>query len=286
MTTPTMTSPSITDSTVLLSGGTPDLDFAVSNNGTTSYIIDLAFNPTITLVKGRTYTFNITTEGQPFWIQTTPAPYNSANVVTSGITNNGTQSGTLTYTVPSDGSVTTLYYVAEANPTMTGTINIIDVPSFTTTVKSVEASSAKQIVFPDANGTVITTGNLADIVSLGQIVSVYAKGPVVGHPNIYNVTDPTTILVPGFDGGIVVTKSATATTVQVPNDFIDDPASNFPVGSQVTVIQYGAGQVTFAGSGTATVSGSPGLKLRAQYSSATLIKIEVNTWVVSGDLVA
>ena len=60
----------------------------------------------------------------------------------------------------------------------------------------------------------------------------------------------------------------------------------FPVGSQITIIQTGSGQTTLVGTGGVTLNGSPGLKLRAQWSSATLIKRATDTWVAVGDLVA
>jgi hypothetical protein len=60
----------------------------------------------------------------------------------------------------------------------------------------------------------------------------------------------------------------------------------FPVGSQVTVLQVGAGQTTIVASGGVTVNATPGLKLRTQWSSATLIKRATDTWVAIGDLVA
>jgi hypothetical protein len=40
----------------------------------------------------------------------------------------------------------------------------------------------------------------------------------------------------------------------------------------------------FAPGGGAIVNGTPGLRLRAQYSAATAKKIAANTWVVIGDL--
>ena len=81
---------------------------------------------------------------------------------------------------------------------------------------------------------------------------------------------------------IVEVSNAGATTLTVPLD----SSVNFPNGSTVTVLQTGAGQVTIAGAGGVTVNGTPGLKLRTQWSMATLIKRAANTWVVSGDLSA
>jgi len=66
---------------------------------------------------------------------------------------------------------------------------------------------------------------------------------------------------------------------------LGDGSANLPIGSQITILQTGASQVTIVGSG-ATINATPGLKLRAQWSSATLIKRAANTWVAIGDLVA
>lgn len=60
----------------------------------------------------------------------------------------------------------------------------------------------------------------------------------------------------------------------------------FPVGSQVTILQTGAGQTTIVATGGVTINATPGLKLRTQWSSATLIKRATDTWVAIGDLVA
>lgn len=60
-------------------------------------------------------------------------------------------------------------------------------------------------------------------------------------------------------------------------------SSLFPVGFSVDVLQTGASQVTIAGT-SFTPNATPGLKLRTQWSSATLIKRALNSWVVLGDL--
>jgi len=60
---------------------------------------------------------------------------------------------------------------------------------------------------------------------------------------------------------------------------------NFPIGSSIEILQTGSSQVTIAGSGF-TPNGTPGLKLRAQWSSASLVKRGSDLWIVSGDLSA
>jgi hypothetical protein len=65
---------------------------------------------------------------------------------------------------------------------------------------------------------------------------------------------------------------------------ITDSAS-FPVGFYVDVLQTTTSQVTIAGT-SFTPDATPGLKLRARWSSATLIKRSLNSWVALGDLSA
>lgn len=70
-------------------------------------------------------------------------------------------------------------------------------------------------------------------------------------------------------------------TISIPSD-----NAFWPVGRRMEVIQTGSSEVTIAGSSGVTVNGTPGLKLRAQWSGATIIKRASNTFVVIGDLKA
>jgi hypothetical protein len=60
----------------------------------------------------------------------------------------------------------------------------------------------------------------------------------------------------------------------------------FPTGSQINIIQTGAGQTTVVATGGVTINATPGLKLRAQWSSATLVKRATDTWALIGDVSA
>jgi hypothetical protein len=73
-------------------------------------------------------------------------------------------------------------------------------------------------------------------------------------------------------------------TVSIPTD----ATFNFAIGTQINILNVGSGTITVAAvtPGTTTLNGTPGLKLRAQWSSATLIKRAANTWVILGDLSA
>jgi hypothetical protein len=83
--------------------------------------------------------------------------------------------------------------------------------------------------------------------------------------------------------GLIVVDSASPLTITVSQN----STTAFPQGAQVTILRKGTGAVTIAGAGTASIVGTPGLKLRAQYSSATLIKLDsADSWVLVGDLSA
>jgi hypothetical protein len=81
---------------------------------------------------------------------------------------------------------------------------------------------------------------------------------------------------------LVELNNAAAITLTIPTN----ATAAFPVGTSIDILQTGAGQVTVAGAAGVTVNATPGLKLRAQWSSATLFKRATDTWVVMGDLSA
>jgi hypothetical protein len=95
--------------------------------------------------------------------------------------------------------------------------------------------------------------------------------------NAQTGTTYTTVL---LDNNKVVTlDNASAIALTVPLN----ASVAYPTGAQIHLYNKGAGQVTVAGDAGVTVNASSGLKLRAQYSVATLIKLDTNTWVLIGD---
>jgi hypothetical protein len=85
---------------------------------------------------------------------------------------------------------------------------------------------------------------------------------------------------------LITASNASAQTYSIPTN----ASVAFPIGSQINIIQIGAGQVTINAvtSGTTTVlsnGGTPAApKLRVQYSSATLVKVATDAWYVIGDI--
>ena len=83
---------------------------------------------------------------------------------------------------------------------------------------------------------------------------------------------------------MIEVASSSGVTITIPTD----ATLNYPIGTSIDILQTSTGQVTIAAAtpATTTVNATPGLKLRTQWSSATLFKRAANTWVVMGDLTA
>jgi len=81
---------------------------------------------------------------------------------------------------------------------------------------------------------------------------------------------------------MVEMESSSSTTVTVP----PNASVAFSIGATIDIFQKGTGQVTIAEGSGVTIYATPGKKLRTQYSGATLIKRDTNTWILTGDLSA
>jgi surface protein len=105
-----------------------DNTFTVTNSGAGAYLIYNKTNPTLNLVRGRTYTFRIDAQGHPLWILT-GLPYHQSRIYLPGLINHGTDTGVFTFTVPKDAP-DKLYYASQLDSSMQGSIIISDDPVF------------------------------------------------------------------------------------------------------------------------------------------------------------
>ena len=81
---------------------------------------------------------------------------------------------------------------------------------------------------------------------------------------------------------MIEVSSSSATTITIPTN----ASVAFPIGASIDISQISTGQVTIAGDTGVTVNATPGLKLRTQWSTATLFKRGTDSWLVYGDLTA
>jgi hypothetical protein len=96
----------------------------VTNAGSGAYVINSVSNPSLTLQRGVSYRLQVSASGHPFWIKTV-AVTGTGSAYSTGVTNNGTESGTIVFNVPLNAP-DTLYYICQYHGGMVGTLNIVN----------------------------------------------------------------------------------------------------------------------------------------------------------------
>jgi len=97
---------------------------------------------------------------------------------------------------------------------------------------------------------------------------------------INDQTGTTYTLVLADGAGYIRCSNGSAITVTIPTN----AAVAFPIGTQITIIQIGAGQVTLAGAAPPVLNTGETLLLRAQWSICTITKVAADVWDVAGDM--
>ena len=138
--------------------------------------------------------------------------------------------------------------------------------------------------------TALTDGDFTTLAGTETLTNKTLTSPTIndGKLNLtLNAQTGTTYTFVLADNGKLVTASNAATqTYSIPTN----ASVAFPVGTQINIVQLGAGQVTINAvtSGTTTIVSTGATaaapKLRAQYSAATCIKTGTDTWLVVGDI--
>ena len=106
---------------------------------------------------------------------------------------------------------------------------------------------------------------------------------IQGDVQLINTQVGTTYTLALADAGKLITlNNGSPISVTVPLN----SSVAFPTGTHIDFAQLGAGQVTIAGDVGVTLNYTPGNKLRAQYSGASIIKIGTDTWMLFGDISA
>jgi hypothetical protein len=129
----------------------------------------------------------------------------------------------------------------------------------------------------------VTTGKIAD----SAVTQAKMADRAIGSAELDNLTlnaqTGTTYTLVLTDAHKLVTLSnASAISLTVPTN----ASVAFDIGDQVNLLQLGAGQVTVGGAGVTLRSQGSKLKLNGQYSTATLVKIGTDEWVLLGNTAA
>lgn len=184
----------------------------------------------------------------------------------TGLSGGGT-SGTVTLNV--DTTV-----VATTSNTLTMTDKTLTSPTITTptlTLAATSSTTSGRVSF-DASADKLYIGD-------GTQAVEFASSTLITNARTASYT-----LVLGDKDKLVEVSNAAANTVTIPTN----ATAAFPIGTQVNILQTGAGQTTISGTSGVTVNSTGATaaspKLRAQWSSATAIKRGTDTWVVIGDI--
>lgn len=133
--------------------------------------------------------------------------------------------------------------------------------------------------------TAVTDADFATLAGSETLTNKTLTAPIVTY-SVNTVTTSAYVVVASDAAAIVTMNNASANTFKIPTN----ASVGYAVGSTITVIQIGAGQTTISAvtSGTTTIASTGATAtapaLRAQYSSATCIKVATDTWYVVGDV--
>lgn len=198
--------------------------------------------------------------------------YTGSGTVTSITAGTGLSGGTITAsgTIAIDSTVATL----SGSQTLTN-------KTLTTPIIS-SISNSGTVTLPTGNVTLATLTGSETLTNKTLTNVIYTQALLTP-----SFTTNAYTLVLGDQGDILLASNgSTAGTINIPTN----ASVAFPTGTQITVIQTGSGQLTIQATTPATTTiNSTGAtatapKLRAIYSSATLIKSATDTWYVVGDI--
>ena len=155
---------------------------------------------------------------------------------------------------------------------------------------AVNNTTQNPISFSTAAATLLSTQQLGAIewdntqlyITSSTQFSALNRNAIATAAVLINAQTGTTFT-PGItDAGKLITASnVAAISLTIPTD----ATVNFPIGTQLLVMQLGAGQVTVSAvtPGTTTIISRSGTKTAGQYALISLIKVAANQWVVGGD---
>jgi hypothetical protein len=150
----------------------------------------------------------------------------------------------------------------------------------TGTVSSITAGTGLSGGTITSTGTIAIDSTVATLTGSQVLTNKTLTAPIITLAT--NAQTATYILALTDASDIVEMNVASANNLTIPLD----SSVAFAIGTVITILQTGSGQTTINPTGGVTVNGTPGLKLRAQWSSCTLVKRATDTWVAMGDLSA
>ena len=292
----------LTASTQTFAVGTSGSDFAISS-ATSTHTFNLPdasatargviTTGTQTIAGAKTFSGNISTQGNITgsggWAASTSSAYltnNSATFALLGVTTlsskqyvyaNGT---TLT---ANNNFVNLMLASSTATEASSGTHVLVSQlaikPIALTNSTATTTNAATLYIEGSATGSATITNNYAVWVDDGD---VRLDGTLL-VTNQFNRQTASYTLVASDRGKIIEMNVAGANILTIPTN----ASVPFPIGTEIQVLQYGAGQTTIAGaSGVTTRSKLDQLKIANKWTGVTLVKVGTDEWYVIGNLSA
>ena len=149
---------------------------------------------------------------------------------------------------------------------------------------SISYDNSTYLTTSSAASTYLTISNAASTYfpfSGGTITGATNINGLLRNYNVYNTQTSSYTLVLADASKIVEMNVGSANTVTVPTN----SSVAFPIGTEITVMQYGAGNTTIvAASGVTFRSKDFSTRIGDQYTGATLIKRDTNEWYLIGNI--
>ena len=152
------------------------------------------------------------------------------------------------------------------------------------TVTSITAGTGLSGGTITSSGTIAIDSTVATLTGTQTLTNKTLTDPKINLAFDAETASYTAVL--ANNGQVVTMDNASANTFSIPTN----ASVAFPIGTQINVLQIGAGQTTIQAvtSGTTTIQSTGGTaaapKLRARYSAATCLKAGTDLWYVFGDV--
>ena len=172
---------------------------------------------------------------------------------------------------------------------------------FETVLTVINPTADRTVSLPDASGTVAISGSIAlGTDTTGNYMANVSASTGISISHTQGEGSTATISTTGVQtlgakaGNYTLAAGDAAETIIImdsssANDLTVPPASSvaFATGTSITVVQRGTGKTRILAGAGVTLLATPGVYLRARYSSCTMVKTEnANEWFVIGDLAA
>lgn len=156
------------------------------------------------------------------------------------------------------------------------------------TVTSITAGTGLSGGTITTSGTIAIDSTVATLTGSQTLTNKTLTTPIItqGQSTPSFTTNAYTLVAGDAGQVLLASNGSTAGTINIPTN----ATTAFAVGTQITVLQTGSGQLTIqaASSGTTTVLSTGATaaapKCRAQYSAITLWKSATDTWYAFGDI--